>query len=165
MQPRLRFAPSPTGPLHIGGVRTALYNYLLAKNLNGKFIIRIEDTDQSRYVEGAEEYILQSMAWLGIEADEDPNKGGPLGPYRQSQRKEIYNKYALALVDAGWAYYAFDSSEDLTHYREAEEKEGGRFLYGPLNRKGLNNSLSLNESDVQSRIENGEAFVIRFKTP
>ena len=165
MQPRLRFAPSPTGPLHIGGVRTALYNYLLAKNLNGKFIIRIEDTDQSRYVEGAEEYILQSMAWLGIEADEDPNKDGPLGPYRQSQRKEIYHKYALALVDTGWAYYAFDSSEDLTHYREAEEKEGGRFLYGPLNRKGLNNSLSLNESDVQSRIENGEAFVIRFKTP
>ena len=165
MQPRLRFAPSPTGPLHIGGVRTALYNYLLAKNLNGKFIIRIEDTDQSRYVEGAEEYILQSMAWLGIEADEDPNKDGPLGPYRQSQRKEIYHKYALALVDTGWAYYAFDSSEDLTHYREAVEKEGGRFLYGPLNRKGLNNSLSLNESDVQSRIENGEAFVIRFKTP
>jgi glutamyl-tRNA synthetase len=165
MQPRLRFAPSPTGPLHIGGVRTALYNYLLAKNLNGKFIIRIEDTDQSRYVEGAEEYILQSMAWLGIEADEDPNKDGPLGPYRQSQRKKIYHKYALALVDTGWAYYAFDSSEDLTHYRETEEKEGGRFLYGPLNRKGLNNSLSLNESDVQSRIENGEAFVIRFKTP
>lgn len=165
MQPRLRFAPSPTGPLHIGGVRTALYNYLLAKNLNGKFIIRIEDTDQSRYVEGAEEYILQSMAWLGIEADEDPNKDGPLGPYRQSQRKEIYHKYALALVDTGWAYYAFDSSEDLTHYRETKEKEGGRFLYGPLNRKSLNNSLSLNESDVQSRIENGEAFVIRFKTP
>ncbi len=92
MQPRLRFAPSPTGPLHIGGVRTALYNYLLAKNLGGTFIIRIEDTDQSRYVPGAEEYILQSMAWLGIEAEEDPNKSGPLGPYRQSERKEIYHK-------------------------------------------------------------------------
>ena len=165
MQPRLRFAPSPTGPLHIGGVRTALYNYLLAKNLNGKFIIRIEDTDQSRYVEGAEEYILQSMAWLGIEADEDPNKGGPLGPYRQSERKEIYQKYAVGLVAKGWAYYSFDSSEDLTNYREKAEKEGGRFLYGPLNRKSLNNSLSLNESETQSRIEKGKAFVIRFKTP
>jgi len=165
MQPRLRFAPSPTGPLHIGGVRTALYNYLLAKNLNGKFIIRIEDTDQSRYVEGAEEYILQSMAWLGIEADEDPNKGGPLGPYRQSERKEIYQKYAVELVAKGWAYYAFDSSEDLTNCREKAEKEGERFLYGPLNRKSLNNSLSLNESETQSRIEKGKDFVIRFKTP
>lgn len=165
MQPRLRFAPSPTGPLHIGGVRTALYNYLLAKNLNGKFIIRIEDTDQSRYVEGAEEYILQSMAWLGIEADEDPNKGGPLGPYRQSERKEIYQKYAVELVAKGWAYYAFDSSEDLNNYREKAEKEGERFLYGPLNRKSLNNSLSLNESETQSRIEKGKDFVIRFKTP
>jgi glutamyl-tRNA synthetase len=165
MQPRLRFAPSPTGPLHIGGVRTALYNYLLAKNLNGKFILRIEDTDQSRYVEGTEEYILQSMAWLGIEADEDPNKGGPLGPYRQSERKEIYHKYAQELVAKGWAYYAFDSSEDLTNYRKKVEKEGERFLYGPLNRKELNNSLSLDESETQSRIENGEAFVIRFKTP
>ena len=165
MQPRLRFAPSPTGPLHIGGVRTALYNYLLAKNLDGKFIIRIEDTDQSRYVEGAEEYILQSMAWLGIEADEDPNKGGPLGPYRQSERKEIYQKYAVELVAKGWAYYAFDSSEDLTKYREKAEKEGKRFLYGPLNRKSLNNSLSLNESETQSRIEKGKDFVIRFKTP
>ena len=165
MQPRLRFAPSPTGPLHIGGVRTALYNYLLAKNLNGKFILRIEDTDQSRYVEGAEEYILQSMAWLGIEADEDPNKGGPLGPYRQSERKEIYHKYAQELVAKGWAYYAFDSSEDLTNYREKAEKEGERFLYGPLNRKELNNSLSLDESETQSRIENSKDFVIRFKTP
>ena len=165
MQPRLRFAPSPTGPLHIGGVRTALYNYLLAKNLNGKFIIRIEDTDQSRYVEGAEEYILQSMVWLGIEADEDPNKGGPLGPYRQSERKEIYQKYAVELVAKGWAYYAFDSSEDLNNYREKAEKEGERFLYGPLNRKSLNNSLSLNESETQSRIEKGKDFVIRFKTP
>ncbi|MEK9559258.1 MAG: glutamate--tRNA ligase [Flavobacteriaceae bacterium] len=165
MQPRLRFAPSPTGPLHIGGVRTALYNYLLAKNLGGTFIIRIEDTDQSRYVPGAEEYILQSMAWLGIEADEDPNNDGPLGPYRQSQRKEIYHKYALALVDTGWAYYAFDSSEDLTNYREVAEKKGERFLYGPLNRKELNNSLSLNESETLSRIENGEDFVVRFKTP
>lgn len=165
MQPRLRFAPSPTGPLHIGGVRTALYNYLLAKNLNGKFIIRIEDTDQSRYVEGAEEYILRSMAWLGIEADEDPNKGGPLGPYRQSERKEIYQKYAVELVAKGWAYYAFDSSEDLTNYREKAEKEGERFLYGALNRKNLNNSLSLNESETQSLIEKGEDFVIRFKPP
>ena len=165
MQPRLRFAPSPTGPLHIGGVRTALYNYLLAKNLDGRFIIRIEDTDQSRYVEGAEEYILQSMAWLGIEADEDPNKGGPSGPYRQSERKEIYQKYAVELVTKGWAYYAFDSSEDLTNYREKSEKEGERFLYGPLNRKSLNNSLSLNETETQSQIENGKTFVIRFKTP
>jgi glutamyl-tRNA synthetase len=165
MQPRLRFAPSPTGPLHIGGVRTAMYNYLLAKNLNGKFIIRIEDTDQSRYVEDAEEYILQSMAWLGIEADEDPNKGGPLGPYRQSERKKIYQKYAVELVAKGWAYYAFDSSEDLSNYREKAEKEGERFLYGPLNRKSLNNSLSLNESETQSRIEKGKDFVIRFKTP
>ena len=165
MQPRLRFAPSPTGPLHIGGVRTALYNYLLAKSLGGTFIIRIEDTDQSRYVEGAEEYILQSMAWLGIEADEDPNKGGPLGPYRQSERKEFYHKYAEELVAKGWAYYAFDSSEDLTNYRGKAEKEGERFLYGPLNRNGLNNSLSLTESETQSRIENGEDFVIRFKTP
>ena len=165
MQPRLRFAPSPTGPLHIGGVRTAMYNYLLAKNLNGKFIIRIEDTDQSRYVEDAEEYILQSMAWLGIEADEDPNKGGPLGPYRQSERKKIYQKYAVELVAKGWAYYAFDSSEDLSNYREKAEKEGERFLYGPLNRKSLNNSISLNESETQSRIEKGKDFVIRFKTP
>jgi glutamyl-tRNA synthetase len=142
-----------------------MYNYLLAKNLNGKFIIRIEDTDQSRYVEDAEEYILQSMAWLGIEADEDPNKGGPLGPYRQSERKKIYQKYAVELVAKGWAYYAFDSSEDLSNYREKAEKEGERFLYGPLNRKSLNNSLSLNESETQSRIEKGKDFVIRFKTP
>jgi len=105
------------------------------------------------------------MAWLGIEADEDPNKGGPLGPYRQSERKEIYQKYAVELVTKGWAYYAFDSSEDLTNYREKSEKEGERFLYGPLNRKSLNNSLSLNETETQSQIENGKTFVIRFKTP
>ena len=162
---RVRFAPSPTGPPHIGGVRTALFNYLFAKRHNGTFVLRIEDTDQNRYVAGAEKYIIDALNWCQIPFDEGPGKEGGFGPYKQSERKEIYHKYALELVAKGWAYYAFDSSEDLTNYREVAEKKGERFLYGPLNRKELNNSLSLNESETQCRIENGEDFVIRFKTP
>ena len=111
---RVRFAPSPTGPLHIGGVRTALYNYLFARQHGGVMILRIEDTDSQRFVPGAEEYILESLKWCGIEIDEGVGAGGPHAPYRQSERREIYLKYALQLVDAGWAYYAFDTAEELT---------------------------------------------------
>ena len=116
---RVRFAPSPTGALHIGGIRTALYNYLFAKKTGGTFILRIEDTDQKRYVEGAEEYIAEALNWAGLKLDEGPNIGGDFGPYRQSERKDIYAKYVRQLLDSGNAYYAFDTSEELTAAREA----------------------------------------------
>lgn len=162
---RVRFAPSPTGPLHIGGVRTALYNYLFARKNGGKMILRIEDTDQTRYVQGAEEYIMDALAWSGIEIDEGINEGGNFGPYRQSDRKEIYKNYAYKLVDSGWAYFAFDSADDLEKLRSKAESQGMTFTYGIENRSSLNNSLRDGIENAQKRIDNNEAFVIRFKTP
>lgn len=162
---RLRFAPSPTGPLHMGGVRTALYNYLLAKKLGGKFILRIEDTDQARFVPGAEEYIKESLAWCGIEFDEGTDGKGDFGPYRQSERKELYAEYAQKLIESGWAYYAFDSSEELIALREKEESIGGVFTYNIESRGKLNNSLNLTKLEVEEKIKAGEAYVIRFKIP
>lgn len=162
---RVRFAPSPTGPLHIGGVRTALYNYLFAKHLGGKFLLRIEDTDQNRYVPGAEEYILESLKWLGLEPDEGVGYGGPHAPYRQSERKEIYAQYAQELIDSGHAYYAFDTAEELDALRAEAEKNGQTFIYNAHNRAQLNNSLALPAEAVQQKIESGVPYVIRFKIP
>lgn len=162
---RVRFAPSPTGPLHIGGVRTALFNYLFAKQHKGSFILRIEDTDQTRFVEGAEEYIIESLKWLGLEPDEGVGFGGEFGPYRQSNRKEIYTKYAQELIQSGNAYYAFDTAEELEELRTAAEKKGENFTYNYLTRKELNNSLNLSVEETQSRIDSGQAYAIRFKTP
>jgi glutamyl-tRNA synthetase len=164
-QVRLRFAPSPTGPLHIGGVRTALYNYLFAKKLGGKFILRIEDTDQSRFVSGAEDYIKESLAWCGIEFDEGVDGKGEFGPYKQSERKELYKKYAQQLIKSGWAYYAFDSSEELTSLREQAESNGDVFTYNIQSRGTLNNSLNLSEREVNDKLKASEAYVIRFKMP
>jgi len=164
-QVRLRFAPSPTGPLHMGGVRTALYNYLFAKKLGGKFILRIEDTDQTRFVSGAEEYIKESLAWCGIEFDEGVDGKGEFGPYRQSERKELYSEYAQQLIKSGWAYYAFDSSEELNALRENAESKGEVFTYNIQSRGELNNSLSLSNNEVDNKIKAGEAYVIRFKMP
>ena len=161
---RVRFAPSPTGALHIGGVRTALFNYLLAKKNGGTFLIRVEDTDQTRFVEGAEEYIMKSLAWLGIMPTEGPNLGGDFAPYRQSERKERYMKYALQLVESGNAYYAFDSTEALTEQRTAIEKTGGKFQYGAATRGNLQNSLTLSPAETQDLIAKGD-FVIRMKIP
>ena len=164
---RVRFAPSPTGPLHIGGVRTALFNYLFAKKHGGDFILRIEDTDQTRYVEGAEEYINESLNWCGIPYDEGPNKDGGYGPYRQSERKEIYRKYAEQLVNENKAYYAFDTAEELDSHRKDHEINGKTFIYNWHNRdKGkLTNSLVLSEEEVKAKIDEGESYVIRFKSP
>ena len=162
---RVRFAPSPTGPLHIGGVRTALYNYLFARKHNGTFILRIEDTDQSRYVEGAEEYIIQALRWCGIEIDEGINEGGDFGPYRQSDRKNIYRQYADMLFDRGYAYYAFDTPEELEKMRIEAEKEGETFLYNSEVRDRLSNSISLDPVEWNARLDRGDPFVIRFKMP
>ena len=164
---RVRFAPSPTGPLHIGGVRTALYNYLFAKKHNGTFVLRIEDTDQTRYVANAEQYIIDALAWCNIPFDEGPGKNEKLGPYRQSERKEIYKKHATRLIESGWAYYAFDTSEQLDAHRKGHEAEGKKFIYNWHNReKGrLVNSLVLSDDEVKTKINAGENYVIRFKTP
>ena len=162
---RVRFAPSPTGPLHIGGVRTALFNYLFAKKYNGTFILRIEDTDQNRFVEGAEDYIIKAMEWLNIPFDESPNKPGAFGPYRQSERKHLYKQYADQLIASGNAYYAFDTAEDLNTHRKEHEAQGKTFIYNWHNRLKLSNSLSLSEEDVNSKIKNGAAYVVRFKSP
>ena len=164
---RVRFAPSPTGPLHIGGVRTALYNYLFAKKHNGTFVLRIEDTDQTRYVSNAEQYIVDSLDWCNIPFDEGPGRNEKFGPYRQSERKHLYKKYADTLIANGMAYYAFDTSEELDAHRKQHEEEGKTFIYNWHNRaKGkLVNSLVLSKEDVKKRIENGDNFVIRFKTP
>jgi len=164
-QVRVRFAPSPTGPLHIGGVRTALYNYLFAKKNNGTFILRIEDTDLGRHVGGAEEYIFQSLKWCGIIVDEGINEGGNYGPYRQSDRKGIYRKYADMLVNKGDAYYAFDTPEELEKQRTGSEKSGKTFLYNVAERKNLKNSLSLGETECKAILGRGEPFVIRYKMP
>lgn len=161
---RVRFAPSPTGPLHIGGVRTALYNYLFAKKNDGKMILRIEDTDQNRYVPNAEEYILESLHWCGVEFDEDVLKGGPYGPYRQSERKGIYRQYAEQLVSEGKAYYAFDTEEELNEMRERLKNEAAHMAqYGPSTRNGMKNSLVLTQEDVRARLDRGDAFVTLLK--
>ena len=162
---RVRFAPSPTGPLHIGGVRTALYNYLFAKKLGGTFILRIEDTDQTRFVEGAEEYIMESLEWCGIRIDEGIREGGAYGPYRQSDKKEAYRQYAEMLVSKGDAYYAFDTPEDLEQLRLSSEKRGDTFIYNGSVRGGLANSISLPEDDWRSRLTGGKHYVIRYRMP
>ncbi|GAB4153764.1 MAG: glutamate--tRNA ligase [Winogradskyella sp.] len=164
---RVRFAPSPTGPLHIGGVRTALFNYLFAKKHKSDFVLRIEDTDQNRYVEGAEEYIVEALNWCGIPFDEGPGKNEKFGPYRQSERKHLYKQYADQLIAEGKAYYAFDTSEELDAHRKQHEAEGKTFIYNWHNReKGrLVNSLVLSEEETQAKIDAGEHYVVRFKSP
>ena len=164
MSTRVRFAPSPTGPLHIGGVRTALYNYLFAKKHKGAFILRVEDTDQNRYVEDAEAYISKTIDWLGINPDESPNNPGAFGPYRQSERKESYLQHAQQLVKTGNAYLAFDTTDALQGLREAAEREGVRFIYNWENRNALKNSLSLSPAEVDALIESNTPYVIRFKS-
>ena len=162
---RVRFAPSPTGPLHIGGVRTALYNYLFARRHGGKMILRIEDTDSQRFVPGAEEYIIESLKWCGIEIDEGVGFGGPHEPYRQSERKEIYLQYAKQLIDAGWAYYAFDTPEELDKLRAEAEAAGKTFAYNHEVREQLATSLRLSKEEVEERIARGDQWVVRFKMP
>ncbi len=162
---RVRFAPSPTGPLHIGGVRTALYNYLFARKNGGKMILRIEDTDQTRFVEGAENYINEAFNWCGIEFDESIEKGGAYGPYKQSERKHLYKDYALQLISKGKAYYAFDTAEDLNEIRTAFEADKKTFVYNAAERSKLNNSLTLSEEDTKQLISSGKEYVVRFKMP
>jgi glutamyl-tRNA synthetase len=159
---RVRFAPSPTGPLHIGGVRTALYNYLYARKHGGQFVLRIEDTDQKRSVAGAETYIQSCLSWLGIKPDESPAYPGNFGPYRQSERLGVYQKYILELVESGFAYYAFDSSESLEQLRNNHEKKGKTFIYNWHNRMKLNNSLVLGEEKTKEKLDGGHSYVIRF---
>lgn len=162
---RVRFAPSPTGPLHIGGVRTALFNYLFAKRNGGKMILRIEDTDQTRFVEGAEEYIMESLEWCGIKFDEGIKEGGNYGPYRQSDRREIYNKYAKILIENQSVYMAFDSPEELDKLRSEAEAKGETFVYNHESRKNLKNSLALSKEQVSELLENKTPYVLRFKMP
>lgn len=163
---RVRFAPSPTGFLHIGGLRTALYNYLFAKHHNGKFILRIEDTDQNRYVEEAEQDILDSLEWAGIVIDEGPQKKGVFGPYRQSERKEIYHMYADELIQSGAAYYAFDTTEELDQMRERLIKSGNPSpKYDSITRQSMKNSLTLPSEEVERRLDAGEEYVVRLKVP
>ena len=162
---RVRFAPSPTGPLHMGGVRTALYNYLFARQHGGDFILRIEDTDSQRFVPGAEKYILDSLAWCGIRIDEGVAEGGPHAPYRQSERREIYLKYARQLVESGHAYYAFDTQEELAAIRAEAESRGQTFAYNHEARGRLATSLALPAEEVSRRMEAGEPWVVRFMMP
>jgi glutamyl-tRNA synthetase len=162
---RVRFAPSPTGPLHMGGVRTALFNYLFAKKHGGDFLLRIEDTDQARYISGAEEYIVESLKWCGLVPVEGPGFGGNYGPYRQSERKELYAGYIQQLIECGWAYYAFDTPEDLDRLRAEAETKGEVFSYSQHTRMSLCNSLSLSAGEVSARTDSGQPFAIRFKMP
>ena len=163
---RVRFAPSPTGPLHMGGVRTALYNYLFAKKNNGDFILRIEDTDQARYVEGAEEYIISSLNWCGLEINEGPEKNGSYGPYRQSERKNLYKSYADNLISSENAYYAFDTAEDLEEMREmAKKAKMPNWQYNSITRNNMKNSLTLSSEEVEEKLKNGEPYTIRIKMP
>ena len=164
-QVRVRFAPSPTGPLHIGGVRTALFNYLFAKKHGGTFYLRIEDTDQTRFVPEAEAYIFEALEWLGIAPDETVGKNEKFGPYRQSERKAMYQQYADQLINSGWAYYAFDTAESLDAMRKEAEANGKTFIYNHSVREQLDNSLTVSREKVEERIANGEHYVIRFKTP
>jgi len=158
---RVRFAPSPTGALHIGGVRTALYNYLFAKKHGGTFILRIEDTDQGRYVPGAEEYIIEALRWCGIMPTEGQGLGGPHAPYRQSERKDLYQKHAQDLIASGKAYYAFDTPDEL----EAARATNPNFKYDAQSRTGLSNALTLSADEVQRRLNAGHDYVIRLKVP
>ncbi len=162
---RVRFAPSPTGPLHIGGVRTALYNYLFARKMGGTFILRVEDTDQTRFVPGAEQYILDSLAWLGISPDEGVGASGPHAPYRQSERKDLYKAYADQLIQDGKAYYAFDTSEELDAMRAMFESKGSAFQYNALTRVKLRNSLALPADEVKALLDSDTPYVIRLKVP
>ena len=164
-QVRVRFAPSPTGPLHIGGVRTALFNYLFAKKHGGTFYLRIEDTDQTRFVPGAEAYIFEALEWLGIAPEETVGKNEKFGPYRQSERKAMYQQYADQLINSGWAYYAFDTAESLDAMRKEAEANGNTFIYNHSVREQLDNSLTVSREKVAERIAAGEHYVIRFKTP
>lgn len=163
---RVRFAPSPTGALHIGGVRTALYNYLYARKMGGTMILRIEDTDQNRFVPGAEEYILEALSWVGITIDEGPKQGGPYGPYKQSERKEFYKQFAVKLVEEGNAYYAFDTPEELDEMRE--RLKAAKVVspqYNAITRMTMKNSLTLPEDEVKARLASGDPYVIRLKVP
>ena len=162
---RVRFAPSPTGPLHIGGVRTALFNYLFAKKQGGTFILRIEDTDQNRYVANAEQYIIDALNWSNIPFDEGPGKEQGFGPYRQSERKDLYQQYADQLILSGHAYYAFDTAEELDFHRKDHQEKGKTFIYNWHNRLKLKNSLTLSKEEVSQKINSGDKFVIRFKSP
>jgi glutamyl-tRNA synthetase len=165
-QIRVRFAPSPTGPLHIGGVRTALYNFLFARRYGGKFILRIEDTDQNRYVPGAEEYILETLKWLSILPDEGPGKGGPFAPYRQSDRKARYPHYAQKLLDEGKAYYAFDTPEELEYMRNRLSESGIVMpQYNAATRMQMRNSLTMKPDEVKEKIDAGVPYVIRLRVP
>src|SRR6478735_3741245 len=163
---RVRFAPSPTGPLHIGGVRTALYNYLFAKKMGGKMLLRIEDTDQNRFIPGAENYIFEALEWCGIKLDESPIIGGPHAPYRQSERKPMYMEYAMKLVNDGNAYYAFDTAEELDAMRERlKAAKVATPQYNAITRNTMKNSLTLPEDEVKQRLANGDPYVIRLKVP
>jgi len=166
MSVRVRFAPSPTGPLHIGGVRTALFNYIFAKQNKGKFILRIEDTDQTRYVPGAEDYIIESLKWLGLKFDEGIGIGGDFAPYKQSERKEIYKKHIDILIQSGNAYYAFDTPEELEEMRKKLEEQKSSFRhYNYVTRTEMKNSFTLSEKEIQEKINNGEPYVVRFNMP
>ena len=163
---RVRFAPSPTGPLHMGGVRTALYNYLFAKKHGGDFILRVEDTDEKRFVPGAQDYIVESLKWCGIEPNEGAGYGGEKGPYVQSQRKNLYKPYAMKLVENGKAYMAFDTPEDLTKMREQAKQMGlPNWQYNAVTRSSMKNSLSLSKEEVEKRLANNEPYTIRMKMP
>jgi glutamyl-tRNA synthetase len=163
---RVRFAPSPTGPLHIGGVRTALYNFLFARKYNGSFILRIEDTDRNRYVPGSEQYILDSLSWCGIRFDEGIREGGPYAPYRQSDRMSIYREFAYRLVEKGHAYYAFDTQEELENARNESLAHGqDQFQYNYRTRPGMKNSLSLSSAEINRRIQRGDPYVVRILIP
>ncbi|RZK52452.1 MAG: glutamate--tRNA ligase, partial [Pedobacter sp.] len=158
---RVRFAPSPTGGLHLGGVRTALFNYLFAKKHNGTFILRVEDTDQTRFIEGAEQYIVDCLNWCGITPDESPEKPGAFGPYRQSERKPSYKQYADQLIEAGFAYYAFDTPEELNEKRATN----ANFLYGQKTRMEMRNSLTLGANEVADLLAQNTPHVVRIKMP
>ena len=162
---RVRFAPSPTGPLHIGGVRTALYNYLYAKQNGGKFLLRIEDTDQKRFVEGAEEYINESLAWLGMPVDEGVKEGGEYGPYKQSERMDKYAAYAEQLVQNDYAYYAFDTPDELNEMRAKLEANKMSAKYDATSRMSMKNSLTLSEDEVKERMDRGDKYIVRIKLP
>ena len=163
---RVRFAPSPTGPLHMGGVRTALYNYLFAKKNKGTFILRIEDTDQGRYVPGAEDYIINALNWCGLSPDESPVNPGKYGPYRQSERKQMYRQYADLLIEKGFAYYAFDTPQELENMRDlAKKAKMPNWQYNVISRNSMKNSLTLSEDETQKKLANGDPYTIRIKMP
>ena len=162
---RVRFAPSPTGPLHLGGVRTALYDYLFAKNQGGEFVLRIEDTDTARYVEGAEDYIMEALEWCGIIPDESPKHGGKFAPYRQSERRDIYDRYLAEILKTDYAYLAFDTPEELDEIRKEYEQNGDVFAYNYITRNRLKNSLTLSEEEVQKLLNENVPYVVRFKMP